>query len=386
MDGCLAKPYLVPAAAPAAAHASSKGKVGRRLLSSSPSRDEKAWKIASAHSPQPSPDSATTLAAVADDELLPLPADNPLWAALPPGQCGWLLPAFLPFCHWDEGSETGPLGVGVGWGWGSGAWVGCLRGYAAASPVGSSTSRPNGLSTIMHRVLMRLNPAFHSLPPTSNAVTTASTEQAPLPVEGPTLSFSSWAPSIELHYVVVYPPADIFPPLEHAAHFPSAAPASTPAAPPASPSVSRAAGLPGRALCSCKGADSKLTCALASLAHSLPHHQRRQPQAAPRQLSLGLELTGAEAMWLVNADAADWTLPACTEDAGTAVAGTASAAVAADAQLMPTMTAIHTTATPVGSGSVLRHGRWFASAQRRLAGGLAAARSRMTCLAPCTKG
>ena len=60
---------------------------------------------------------------------------------------------------------------------------------------------------------------------------------------------------------------------------------------------------------------SQLTGSLASLAHSLPHRRQRQQQqhAAPEHTTLDLEVTGAEAMWLANADVADWDLPAVAE-------------------------------------------------------------------------
>ena len=102
---------------------------------------------------------------------------------------------------------------------------------------------------------------------------------------------------------------------------------------------------------------------------------------APQHATLDLEFTGAEAMWWVNADAVDWDIPTATEtDAATAAN---SVPVAADATLSA-LPAIFTTATPVGSASVLHGGRWYASAQLRLAGGLAAARGRMACFAPRT--
>ena len=99
---------------------------------------------------------------------------------------------------------------------------------------------------------------------------------------------------------------------------------STPVAPPAS-SSSCTAGLPGQALRSCKGALSKLTGSLSSFAHSLPHHQQRRQKTAPQHPTLDLELTGAEAMWLTNADAADWALPVATATEPATAAATAAA-------------------------------------------------------------
>ena len=81
-------------------------------------------------------------------------------------------------------------------------------------------------------------------------------------------------------------------------------------------------------------------------------------------------------MWWVNADAVDW-------DISTATAAN-SLPVAADATLSA-LPAILGAATPVGSACVLHGGRWYASAQLRRAGGLAAARGRMACFAPRTK-
>ena len=103
----------------------------------------------------------------------------------------------------------------------------------------------------------------------------------------------------------------------------------TPAAPPA-PSASRAAGLPGRALRSCVTALSQLTGSVGFLVHSLPHRRQRQQQqhAAPEHTTLDLEVTGAEAMWLANADAAIWDLPAVAET--NAVTAAESVAVPAD--------------------------------------------------------
>ena len=95
------------------------------------------------------------------------------------------------------------------------------------------------------------------------------------------------------------------------------------------------------------------------------------------QPTLDLELTGAEALWLINADAAGWDLPTGTEATG-------AVPVAAD-QALRTLPVLCTTATPVTTASVLRRGRWYASTQRPLAGSLAPVRGRMTCWAPRTK-
>ena len=149
-------------------------------------------------------------------------------------------------------------------------------------------------------------------------------------------------------------------------------------APAALPASLRAAGLAGRALAACKAALSKLTGSVAALSHTLPLHRRRQQQAAPHQPSLDLEVTGEEAMWLTNDGAPDWVLPTSTETAAAAAPATEAVPVAA-ADALPTPPAASITSTPVGSGSVLRQGRWLAAAQRRLVGG-------MTCPLPPHQG
>lgn len=85
-------------------------------------------------------------------------------------------------------------------------------------------------------------------------------------------------------------------------------------------------------------------------------------------------------MWLAIADADDWALPLALRLLPPPKPPTL--------WLLLPMTrrqpspSIPTTAMPVGAASMLRGGRWHASAQRRLAGGLAEARGHMTCFAP----
>ena len=217
-----------------------------------------------------------------------------------------------------------------------------------------------GLSTFaQHQVPIALNPCISS-PPLHHAVTSGAAAADTDAQEQPHAAWSTLdleLAAAEVEWIVC----------------PAPLATSTPAAPTASSSSSRAAGLSGRVLRTYTETLSKLTGTLASLAHSLPYH-RQQQEPAPYQPTLDLDrdITAAEAIWLVNADAADWV-------------AIDSEAVSAAAAAVPTFPAICTTAAPVGSGSVLHRGRWLASAQRRLAGGLAAVRGRMTCFTPRTK-